>query len=83
MSSQQEPERTWTTLRNHTNDTDLAEEPMSEANWPIENCGVHYRFFRILHTDQTTEFKKHVCCAGIELYGDLEETTGGSGGGGE
>jgi hypothetical protein len=73
-SSQQEPERTWTTLRNHTNDTNLAEVAMSEANWPIENCGVHYRFFRILNSASEKPF--NLCCAGIELYGDLEEITG-------
>ena len=65
--------QTWTTLRNHTNDTTLAAQSMSEANWPVENCGVCYRFFRILQYGKNAQNNDCLCCAGIELYGDLEE----------
>ena len=68
--------QTWTTLRNHTNDTTLAAQSMSEANWPVENCGVCYRFFRILQYGKNAgndNNRDYLCCAGIELYGDLEE----------
>ena len=66
--------QTWTTLRNHANDTTLAAQAMSEANWPVENCGVCYRFFRIFQYGKTSSGNAdHLFCAGIELYGDLEE----------
>ena len=65
--------QTWTTLRNHANDTTLAVQQMSEANWPVENCGVCYRFFRILQYGKNARNYDQLFCAGIELYGDLEE----------
>jgi hypothetical protein len=65
--------QTWTTLRNHANDTTLAAQPMSEANWPVENCGVCYRFFRIFQYGKNSDNYDYLMCAGIELYGDLEE----------
>ena len=65
--------QTWTTLRNHANDTTLAAQSMSEANWSVENCGVCNRFFRIFQYGKNSGDEDFLMCAGIELYGDLEE----------
>ena len=65
--------QTWTTLRNHANDTTLAAQSMSEANWSVQNCGVCYRFFRIFQYGKNSNNNDFLMCAGIELYGDLEE----------
>ena len=63
--------QTWTTLRNHTNDTTFAGQAMSEANFSVENCGVCYRFFRIFQYGKNSNSDDQLKCAGIELYGDL------------
>ena len=65
--------QTWTTLRNHSNDTTSAVQQMSEASWPVENCGVCYRFFRIFQYGKNSNNNDSLKCAGIELYGDFFE----------
>ena len=69
--------QTWTTLRNHAKDESLSiHQSMSEANWSIDGCAVRYRWFRILQSEQHDDIHYNfLCCAGIELYGDLDEST--------
>ena len=40
----------WHTLRQHTNDCELAETGFSTANWSVEAAGCAFRHFRILQT---------------------------------
>ena len=65
--------QTWTMLRRHANDTQLAVTSMSEAAWSIEPIadGIAYRHFRIFQTGQNSGGTNHLMCAGIELYGKL------------
>ena len=68
--------QTWTTLRRHTNDTSLAEQPMSVAAWPLDAAtvgGRSFRHFRILQTGKNSNGHDHLMCAGIELYGLLQD----------
>ena len=63
----------WTVLREHNDDTSLAEEEYSESDWDVNSAASNspYRFFRILQTGKTSsdeDILALVCC-GIELYG--------------
>ena len=62
----------WTTLRQHTDDASLADPAFSVASWPIEAAGT-FRHFRILQTGKTSGGYDHLMCAGMELYGVLQE----------
>ena len=42
------------------------------ASWPIEAAGT-FRHFRILHTGKNSSENDHLMCAGMELYGVLQE----------
>jgi hypothetical protein len=75
----------WATLRTHDNDAALAQAPFSEAAWPVQaqeavkgqgggsGRPTSYRHFRILQTGANSSNSHHLMCAGIELYGTLEE----------
>ena len=65
----------WTALRTHTKDTKLSDAAMSTASWPVERDGdpTYYRWFRIIQTDLNSSNVNRLMCAGIELYGILEE----------
>ena len=68
--------QTWTTLRRHTDDTSLAEQSMSVAAWPLDAGpvgGRSFRHFRILQTGKNSNGGDHLMCAGIELYGLLQD----------
>ena len=66
----------WTTLRQHANDQSIAEEPMATAAWPLEPGTVQgraFRHFRVLQTGKNAGNHDFLMCAGIELYGVLQE----------
>ncbi len=69
---------TWTTLRQHSSDASLADQPMSVAAWPLDAAAVGgraFRHFRILQTGPNSSGDNHLMCAGIELYGVLTDDT--------
>ncbi len=61
----------WTTLREHSNDTALADDAFSVAHWPLPDVATAYRHFRIYQTGKNSSGYDHLSCAGIELYGVL------------
>ncbi len=64
--------RTWTTLRTHTNDTELAKERYSVAHWEVNGSQTAFRYFRIIGGERDTNpYNNIVRCCGIELYGVL------------
>jgi len=68
----------WTCLREHVNDSSLADTPFSVAAWPIDNAAAaHFRHFRIRQTGLNSSGSHHLMCTGIEVYGRLgaEELT--------
>ncbi len=69
---------TWTTLRQHSSDVSLADQPMSVAAWPLDAAAVGgraFRHFRILQTGPNSSGNNHLMCGGIELYGVLTDDT--------
>ena len=68
----------WTCLREHVNDSSLADTPFSVAAWPIDNAAAaHFRHFRIRQTGLNSDRNNHLMCGGMEVYGRLgaEELT--------
>ena len=65
--------QSWTTLRRHANDTQLAMTAMSVAAWPIEQtaASIAYRHFRIQQYGQNSSGTDNLMCTGIELYGKM------------
>ena len=61
----------WTTLREHSNDTALADVAFSVAHWPLPDVATAYRHFRIYQTGKNSNNQDSLMCAGIELYGVL------------
>jgi len=62
----------WTCLREHVNDSSLADTPFSVAAWPIDNAAAaHFRHFRILQTGPNSDRNYNLMCGGMELYGRL------------
>ena len=62
----------WTCLREHVNDSSLAETAFSVAAWPIENASAAvFRHFRVFQTAKNSSGHDNLTCAGIELYGTL------------
>jgi hypothetical protein len=61
----------WTTLREHSNDTALADAAFSVAHWPLPDVATAYRHFRIYQTGENSSGSDCLMCAGIELYGVL------------
>jgi len=61
----------WTTLRNHVNDTSMQNQGDS-SSWPIPNCTNAFRYFRIIVTGQCAFPGSYfLFCSGFELYGTL------------
>ena len=61
----------WTTLRDHSNDTALGDVAFSVAHWPLPDVATAYRHFRIYQTGKSSSNQDHLICTGIELYGVL------------
>ena len=61
----------WTTLREHSDDTALAGGAFSVADWPLPDVATAYRHFRIYQTGTNSAGNDRLMCAGIELYGVL------------
>ena len=61
----------WTVLREHNDDTSLAEKAYSESHWDVNSAASNspYRFFRILQTGPNSNRDHFLTCCGIELYG--------------
>ena len=61
----------WTVLREHNDDTSLAQEAYSESHWDVNSAASNspYRFFRILQTGPNSSGDNNLMCCGIELYG--------------
>ena len=61
----------WTVLREHNDDTSLAQEAYSECHWDVNSAASNspYRFFRILQTGPVNNGIYQLMCCGIELYG--------------
>jgi hypothetical protein len=59
----------WTVLREHASDVSLPENVgFGVAAWPVKGVACAFRHFRI---HQSSETPRALCCAGIELYGEL------------
>ena len=66
-------ESSWVALRDHKNDTSLPHKSKTAAaNWSIDDCAESYRWFRVQMRGKNSNGGHHLCCAGIELYGDLD-----------
>ena len=66
--------RRWATLRSHSGDEGLSDQPMSVAHWPLDAAVVArraFRHFRIVQTGKDSSGDDNLSCAGIELYGLL------------
>ena len=61
----------WTTLREHSNDTALAGDAFPAAHWPLPDVATAYRHFRIYQTGANSSSSHYLMCAGIEVYGVL------------
>ena len=61
----------WTTLREHSNDTALGDDAFSVAHWPLPDVATAYRHFRIYQTGNNSSNNNTLICTGIELYGVL------------
>jgi hypothetical protein len=61
----------WTTLQSHTKDKSFPETGWAVGDWPVEECEAPYRYFRILQNGMNSDCINILCCAGIELYGNL------------
>jgi hypothetical protein len=61
----------WATLMTHTKDKTLAEEGWAVGEWAVDTCNVGYRYFRVLQKGMNSDGIHMLCCAGIELYGDV------------
>ena len=66
----------WTVLREHNDDTSLAQEAYSESHWDVNSAASNTpcRFFRILQTGPNSNGNHYLMCillmcSGIELYG--------------
>jgi hypothetical protein len=69
----------WVVLRQHVNDTSLAEREHSTASWEVDNPdGLAFSRFRIIMTGPNSSGNHHLMMMGLELYGRVE---GGGGGG--
>ena len=68
----------WSILRQHNNDTSMAETAHSEGHWDVNSAASNspYRFFRIRSTGTNAGGDVRIMCSGIELYGKLRLTAG-------
>jgi hypothetical protein len=64
---------TWTVLKNHTNDQEIANQSRAVAAWAVTPpTDEGFRYFRILQHGANAGGTNHLCCKGIELYGTLK-----------
>eukprot|EP01083_Nonionella_stella_P316329 1146449_1 len=61
--------KTWICLKKHESE-DLEGEYTSHT-WTLSDMTQFYSFFRIVMTGESHEGNWHLCCSGMELYGDL------------
>ena len=61
----------WVSLKEHRSNEWLADQAFSVGSWPVECNGKAYRHFRVLQTGINSAGRHELCCAGIELYGEL------------
>jgi serine/threonine-protein kinase len=74
----------WEVLKEHSNDQSLPDEGFGVAHWPVNGVSKAYRCFRILKTGKSAisgrrgevesarrEDLEILCCAGINLFGQL------------
>ena len=68
----------WSILRQHNNDTSMAQTAYSEGHWDVNSAASNspYRFFRIRMTGKNSSGNDYLMCSGIELYGQLRLTAG-------
>ena len=68
----------WSILRQHNNDTSMAETAYSEGHWDVNSAASNspYRFFRIVQTGKDARGYDNLMCSGMELYGKLRLTAG-------
>jgi hypothetical protein len=64
----------WVVLKEHENDQSLPRTGFGVASWAIDGVRDAYQHFRIRQRGGPAI----LCCAGIELYGELLETSGAS-----
>jgi hypothetical protein len=61
---------TWVVLSTHKHDKSLHEKAFSVAHWEVKESTA-CRHFRIMQTGKNSSGKNYLCCAGIELYGEM------------
>ena len=59
----------WVLLRQHVNDTSLAEQKHSTASWDVNPNGLAFSHFRVIMTGAKASGSNHLMMAGLELYG--------------
>jgi hypothetical protein len=67
--------QTWTTLREHIDDTSISGNAFATAAWEVDRGdgeGTSYRWFRILQ-QRRYPLPHPLCCSGLELYGDFQD----------
>ena len=67
-------QKTWTVLRQHTNDTTL-DHKGEAATWTLSGSAstTAYRYFRIRMTGKNSNNHYYLALSGFEIYGDLVE----------
>eukprot|EP01083_Nonionella_stella_P125089 378191_1 len=64
----------WVCLKKHKSD-DSQKASYASKTWTLDDVKQFYRFFRIMMTGEALCKKWVVCASGMELYGDLDEST--------
>ena len=61
----------WATLKEHKGDQTLPDQGYCVGHWALEGIKQEYRHFRITQTGKNSNGYDYLCCAGLELYGEL------------
>jgi hypothetical protein len=63
-------DQTWTTLREHTNDTTLSDNKKVET-FPLSANNVAFKFFRLIQTGKNSRGDNYLLLSGVELFGKI------------
>jgi hypothetical protein len=66
--------KTWIVLSRHR-DEEVLNTIFASHTWAVPPCTKPYRFFRLLQTGHNSSNHNFLSCSGIELYGELYEST--------
>jgi hypothetical protein len=63
--------REWEVLKKHNDDDSLPDEGFGIAHWPLDTTKA-LSHFRVHQTGPNSSDYNRLCCAGIELFGQLD-----------